>query len=252
MSNPQTFYTVGGVDLSNIFLPYTTGSTPASVTGYTVTGYGDLNRIFAPRLFFTTGGSTVTYTNNIYVITFTTDGAMRFVLPPTNVNYLFVGGGGGGGGSTNNPPNGGGGGGGGGAGGEVLYRTNVFGSTPTMTLTFTVAVAPLLVTGTGANGNPTICSGPDITTITANGGQAGSNTTTGIGAAGGVGTNGGGSGGLLMRVLAAVRAVRISSSLNPRRRMTPPSCRSPLFRDPSGTTRSSSMMMRSLLRRVSM
>ena len=52
MSNPQTFYTVGGVDLSNIFLPYTSG-TQASSTGYTVTGYGDLNNIFSP---YTAGG----------------------------------------------------------------------------------------------------------------------------------------------------------------------------------------------------
>ena len=53
MSNPQTFYTVGGVDLSNIFLPYITGSSKASATGYTVTGYGDLNNIFAA---YTLGG----------------------------------------------------------------------------------------------------------------------------------------------------------------------------------------------------
>ena len=47
MSNPQTFYTVGGVDLSNIFQHYT-GLPQANLTKYTVTGYGDLNAIFAP------------------------------------------------------------------------------------------------------------------------------------------------------------------------------------------------------------
>ena len=144
--------------------------------------------------FLTTGGSTISYTNSTYVITFTTDGTMTFksgITMPTTINYLFVGGGGGGGGGNNN------GGGGGGAGGQVLYTTNVLGSTPTTTLTFTVAVAPTLVIGTGANGNPTICSGPGITTITATGGEKGANTTltTGPGGVGGVGTGGGGSGG---------------------------------------------------------
>ena len=60
MSNPQTFYTVGGVDLSNIFQHYTTG-TPASTTGYTVAGHGDLNNIFAP---YTSGIQATEYTAN--------------------------------------------------------------------------------------------------------------------------------------------------------------------------------------------
>ena len=47
MSNPQTFYTVGGVDLSNIFQPYTSG-TQASATGYKILGGADFNTIFAP------------------------------------------------------------------------------------------------------------------------------------------------------------------------------------------------------------
>ena len=217
MSNPQTFYTVGGVDLSNIFQSYDPSGNKATATGYTVTGYGDLNNIFtrytsgaqasatgykvglsdlnlifAPLIFTTTGGSIVTYTNSTYVITFTTNGTMKFisnVLIPTTVNYLFVGGGAGGGSGN------GGGGGGGGAGGQVKYFTNVFGSTPTTTLTFTVAVAPPLVAGTPADGNPTICSGTGITTITASGGLKGGNTTTGTGAVGGVGSSGGGNGG---------------------------------------------------------
>jgi hypothetical protein len=49
MSNPQTFYTVVGLDLSNIFQPLSLGSS-ASATGYNVNGYGDLNTIFAAYL----------------------------------------------------------------------------------------------------------------------------------------------------------------------------------------------------------
>jgi hypothetical protein len=46
-TNPQTFYKVGGLDLSNIFQPLT--GTPSSiVTKYNVPGHGDLNTIFAP------------------------------------------------------------------------------------------------------------------------------------------------------------------------------------------------------------
>jgi hypothetical protein len=147
--------------------------------------------IFPP--FTTTGGSTVTYTDSTYVITFTTNGTMTFlenVSIPTTVNYLFVGGGGGGGGNPSSSR-----GGGGGAGGQVKYFTNVFGATPTMTLTFTVAVAPTLVTGVGANGNPTICSGPGISTITSDGGLVGGTSVSFAVAVGGVGSSGGGSGG---------------------------------------------------------
>jgi hypothetical protein len=47
MSNPQTFYTVGGLDLSNIFQPLSLGSS-ALVTGYKFGNTGaDLNSIFA-------------------------------------------------------------------------------------------------------------------------------------------------------------------------------------------------------------
>jgi hypothetical protein len=47
MSNPQTFYKVGGVDLSNIFQAYS-GPPSGVLTKYNVPGYGDLNTIFAP------------------------------------------------------------------------------------------------------------------------------------------------------------------------------------------------------------
>ena len=47
MSNPQTFYTVGGLDLSNIFQPLSLGSS-ALVTGYKFgNSHADLNTIFA-------------------------------------------------------------------------------------------------------------------------------------------------------------------------------------------------------------
>lgn len=143
--------------------------------------------------FLTTGGSTISYTNSTYVITFTTDGTMTFksgITMPTTINYLFVGGGGGGGINTGSSAFGSGG----GAGGQILYTTNVLGSTPTTTLTFTVA-GPAGVPGTPANGNPTICSGPGITTITATGGLKGGNSTVSASGNGGVGVNGGGSGG---------------------------------------------------------
>lgn len=52
MSNPQTFYTVGGIDLSGIFQPLSLGSPSSVVTGYKVGG-NDLNTIFAAY----TGGS---------------------------------------------------------------------------------------------------------------------------------------------------------------------------------------------------
>ena len=91
MSNPQTFYTVGGVDLSNIFQHYTSGSqapttgykipngadlntifeaytsgAQASATGYKV-GLSDLNLIFAPSVPFTTTG-TSQYVSGYYII----------------------------------------------------------------------------------------------------------------------------------------------------------------------------------------
>lgn len=47
MSNPTTNYTVGGVDLSNIFQPLSQGSAIGYNTNYTVSGYGDLRNIFA-------------------------------------------------------------------------------------------------------------------------------------------------------------------------------------------------------------
>lgn len=47
MSNPTTHYTVGGLDLSNIFQPLVQGTDISYNTNYTVSGYGDLRNIFA-------------------------------------------------------------------------------------------------------------------------------------------------------------------------------------------------------------
>jgi len=47
MSNPQTFYKVGGVDLSNIFQPLTGTQSPIT-TGYKLPNGDDLNTIFEP------------------------------------------------------------------------------------------------------------------------------------------------------------------------------------------------------------
>ena len=47
MSNPTTYYNVGGIDLSNIFQPYSSGAL-ARATGYRILGGQDLNQIFAP------------------------------------------------------------------------------------------------------------------------------------------------------------------------------------------------------------
>ena len=47
MSNPTTHYTVGGLDLSNIFQPLASGTDISYNTNYTVSGYGDLRNIFA-------------------------------------------------------------------------------------------------------------------------------------------------------------------------------------------------------------
>lgn len=47
MSNPQTYYTVGALDLSSIFQPLSLGTKSNITTYYNVSGYGDLNNIFA-------------------------------------------------------------------------------------------------------------------------------------------------------------------------------------------------------------
>ena len=114
MSNPQTFYTVGGLDLSNIFQPLSLGSSTlvtgykfgnshadlntifaaypgsgpqASATGYKV-GVNDLNTIFAK------------YNNNVFPITnsllTSSTTYSNFIMPSgkTKFNFSFCGSGG--------------------------------------------------------------------------------------------------------------------------------------------------------------
>ena len=128
MSNPTTNYTVGGLDLSNIFQPLVQGSaigyntnytvsghgdlsaifaaytgapgTQAPVTGYSVTGHGDLNTIFARKpIFAITGTLTYTvYTHGGYTgIVFTSGtGTITYFINIPVISIIAVGGGGGG------------------------------------------------------------------------------------------------------------------------------------------------------------
>ena len=47
MSNPTTYYTVGGIDLSGIFQPLSLGTQYPNATGYEISDGRDLNQIFA-------------------------------------------------------------------------------------------------------------------------------------------------------------------------------------------------------------
>ena len=128
MSNPTTNYTVGGLDLSNIFQPLVQGSaigyntnytvsghgdlsaifaaytgatgTQAPVTGYSVTGHGDLNTIFARKPIFAVTGSlvyTVDASNGYTGIVFTSGtGTITYFINIPAISIIAVGGGGGG------------------------------------------------------------------------------------------------------------------------------------------------------------
>jgi len=106
----------------------------------------------------------VTYdeTTKIYVVTFLEDGTMQFkanILMPTTVNYLLVGGGGS---AVNSPSTGG-------KGGEVIYKTNIYGNAPTRQIIFNVAPT----SNANQQGSDTSFSGYGIDTITAHGGSVG-------------------------------------------------------------------------------
>ena len=66
MSNPETLYTVNSngviTDLSLIFEPFS-GGVKSPLTGYNVSGYGDLNNIFDPSV----NGQIITYNTNYCV-----------------------------------------------------------------------------------------------------------------------------------------------------------------------------------------
>lgn len=172
MSNP-TFYTVNGVDLSNIFQPYSgppsaittgykvnttdlnlifapyvSGNPQASPTGYTVPIYGDLNQIFAkynPVTFTATGDYTIT-SDGTYntIITFKSGiGTILFNTNVGTVSCIVVGGGGGAGhGMKAASGTSGGSGGRGGGGGQVIQQN----------LTYSIATSYNISIGAGGTG----------------------------------------------------------------------------------------------------
>jgi hypothetical protein len=126
MSNPTTNFLVGGIDLSSIFQPYSSGARAtateykvggqdlntifapynsslkkAIVTGYTTVNGSDLNEVFAKKDPFTTTGTVeVDYQSNYYIITFKSSGSITFVSSindVSNASIICVAGGGGGG-----------------------------------------------------------------------------------------------------------------------------------------------------------
>jgi uncharacterized repeat protein (TIGR02543 family) len=169
-----------------------TGTSYVGGNTFTITQNTDLYAQWILNPFSTTGGSTTSYTSGTFVITFTSSGTMTFnsgITMPATVNYLLVGGGGGGGKNTTAAR-----GGGGGAGGQVITATNVL-TSPTTTLTFTVAQASGFIPSNPANGFNTQLSGTGITTIIASGGLVGGDSTSTVNGIGGIGSGGGGNGG---------------------------------------------------------
>ena len=206
--NTQTFYTVMGIDLINIFAPYISG-TQASATGYKVSNGADLNTIFAALPNSTSPGVQTSYyvtgqgdLGNIFYtkIPFLIQGSNNYirgtlsnyynvlyfrpgtftVTPLINVNIyqLFVVASG----STGIGRNGG-------NGGQVLFNQNTtiganpFAITPSDVISLTVAAAynpstPYTVTNTGNNSNASIPSlSINYTALGGNGAAGGSNTS---------------------------------------------------------------------------
>jgi len=136
----------------------------------------------------TSGSPTIDYSNGYYTITFLDNGGIKFLVPLTSgdndFNALVVGGGGGGGQSSPfvGPYDGYGG--GGGAGGGVIYNS----ISVLENLNYNVIV--------GQGGNPHgQGNSSSFSNIIANGGNVGKNATDQSYGKGGVGINGGGSGG---------------------------------------------------------
>ena len=155
MSNQTTFYTVGGLDLSNLFQPYIVNSSAALATNYIIpdgrdlnvifqkidpsfnrqsitTGYTynnlDLNTIFAPMFTYTGGAisntnplSTSATVNGYTYILFTSSGTFKSSAEIKNLYFVVVGAGGFGAQSTTDRY----GGGGGGSGGIIMGHTNL-------------------------------------------------------------------------------------------------------------------------------
>jgi hypothetical protein len=111
MSNPQTNYTVGELDLSGIFQPYTSGNN--AVTGYKISSGQDLSGIFQPYSTGTTKAETTNYfvynyngiigtkdlsdifqNINSPIFSYTTNGIVSysnpFVTTPPNTGYTYI------------------------------------------------------------------------------------------------------------------------------------------------------------------
>ena len=205
MSNPQTFYTVGGVDLSNIFQPHSgtsqalpTGykippngddlntiflpypgppATQAPLTNYNVNGV-DLNAIFSPYtpLPFIATNYTYTYSNNYYTITFSSGSStIQFLQNLNNINISIVGGGGGGAGTPSPSSTYNFYGSGGGGGGQALLNYNVSANS-----TYNINVGTGGSAGSSTtNGGNGIATTFDIFSVSGgNGGICGSNSST--------------------------------------------------------------------------
>ena len=199
MSNPQTFYTVGGVDLSNIFQPHSgtsqalpTGykippngddlntiflpypgppATQAPLTNYNVNGV-DLNAIFSPYIpssYVITGtGNYSQLISGYNVVTFINNGTIIFTTPSTiPFGYMIVGGGGSGGETTDQNTAAGGG----GVGGGVNYASFANSITSlTSNVTYNITIG-----SGGVNGNGTNSTLDSL--LSASGGTTGSNST---------------------------------------------------------------------------
>lgn len=221
MSNPQTFYTVGGEDLSGIFQPL--GSlTQALSTGYKIPDGRDLNQIFASissgsqigydtgfrvnnenyiysdlRLIFaakinttiTPTGTFSSATNSGYtIVSFTANnGTFNISSSDSNTFYYLVVGGGGAGGSDA--------GGGGGAGGVVQGTFSITGS---KTINIVVGAGGIVTYSTSTKNGDNSSLSYDSTTITGTGGGYGGwasgwgtpkNQAANGGCGGGCGTN---------------------------------------------------------------
>ena len=223
MSNPTTNYTVGGLDLSNIFQPLVQGSaigyntnytvsghgdlsaifaaytgapgTQAPVTGYSVTGHGDLNTIFARKPIFAVTGSlvyTVDASNGYTGIVFTSGtGTITYFINIPVISIIAVGGGGGG--SIGSAFIGGASGGGGAT--MLIPNVGVYANTP-----FTIVVGN--GGSPGSNGGDSIFQDPFNDPHIGGGGGGGAFGQSGGGGSisnnaigGGGGGGGGGSGG---------------------------------------------------------
>jgi hypothetical protein len=125
-NNAATGYTVNGRDLSSIFQGYTTGTRQTDITGHRITGGGDLNNFFLSMVSRVGTGGTITINGNYAIHKFDVSGTFTLLSNKT-INVFMAAGGGSGGsitGSTSDRGTGGGG-----AGGYILTTSSVTAST---------------------------------------------------------------------------------------------------------------------------